>query len=292
MNSQNKFVNKSLRQYLTEAKENKVAIGHFNISNSDGFWAVVLGAKELNLPVIIGVSEGERDFIGVREVSAMVRTYRESTGQPVFLNADHTYSFERVREAVDAGYDAVIFDGTELSYEENIRITKKCVEYAKSINPEIIVEAEIGFIGKSSKLLDVVPEGVGKLTTVDEAVSFVKDTGVDMLAPAVGNVHGMVKGGEPDLNIDRIKEISSAVSIPLVLHGASGNSISDIKASIEAGINIIHINTELRVAFRSGLIKSLTEDPDQVAPYKYLKGARMEMQKVVEDKLKLFNNIV
>jgi len=292
MNSQNKFVNKSLKQYLIEAKENKVAIGHFNISNSDGFWAVVLGAKELDLPVIIGVSEGERDFIGTREVAAMVRAYRESTGQPVFLNADHTYSFERVKEAVDAGYDAVIFDGTELSYEENIETTKKCVEYAKSVNKEIIVEAEIGFIGKSSKVLDVVPEGVGKLTTVEEAVSFVKDTGVDMLAPAVGNVHGMVKGGEPALNIDRIREISNEVKIPLVLHGASGNSVEDIKASIQAGINIIHINTELRVAFRSGLVKSLQDDPEQVAPYKYLKGARMAMQKVVVEKLKLFNNVV
>jgi fructose-bisphosphate aldolase class II len=292
MNSQNKFVNKSLKQYLVEAKKNNVAIGHFNISNSDGFWAVVLAAKELNLPVIIGVSEGERDFIGVYELAAMVKAYRESTGQPVFLNADHTYSFERVKEAVDAGYDAVIFDGTELSYEENITVTKKCVDYARSVNPEIIVEAEIGFIGKSSKVLDTVPEGVGRLTTVDEAVSFVKETGVDMLAPAVGNVHGMVKGGEPALNIDRIREISSVVNIPIVLHGASGNSVDDIRRSIEAGINIIHINTELRVAFRSGLTKSLQEDPDQVAPYKYFKGARIAMQKVVEEKLKLFNNIV
>ena len=89
---------------------------------------MVLGAKELNVPVIIGVSEGERDFIGVKEIAAMVKTYRESTGQPVFLNADHTYSFERVKEVVDAGYDAVIFDGTELSLEENIETTRRCVE--------------------------------------------------------------------------------------------------------------------------------------------------------------------
>jgi fructose-bisphosphate aldolase class II len=292
MNSQNKFVHKSLQQYLLEAKEKKVAIGHFNISNSDGFWAVVLGAKELNLPVIIGASEGERDFIGVRELAAMVHAYRESTGQPVFLNADHTYSFDRVKEAVDAGYDAVIFDGTELSYEENVATTKKCVEYAKSVDPNIIVEAEIGFIGKSSKVLDVVPEGVGRLTTVDEAINFVKETGVAMLAPAVGNVHGMVKGGEPDLNIDRIKEIADKVKIPLVLHGASGNSVEDIRAAIKSGVSIIHINTELRVAFRKGLVKSLQEDPDQIAPYKYIKGARIAMQKVVEEKLKLFNSIV
>lgn len=283
--------NKSLREYIWEAREKGIAIGHFNISNSDGFWAVVLGAKELKVPVIIGVSEGERDFIGVREIAAMVKVYRESTGQPVFLNADHTYSFERVREVVDAGFDAVIYDGTELSLEDNIATTKKCLEYSRSKNPNILFEAEIGFIGKSSKMLDAIPEGVGTLTTVDEAVEFIRATKVDMLAPAVGNVHGIVKGGEPALNIERIKEIKDAVATPLVLHGASGNSVEDIQKAMSAGISIIHINTELRVAFRNGLIQSLQEDPDQIAPYKYLRGARNSMQKVVEEKLKLFNKI-
>ena len=116
---------KTLKQYAEEAQKKGIAVGHFNISNSEGFWAVVNGARELNVPVVIGVSEGERDFIGVRQIAAMVKSYRESTGQPVFLNADHTYSFERVKEAVDAGYDAVIFDGTELSFEENVATTKK-----------------------------------------------------------------------------------------------------------------------------------------------------------------------
>ena len=282
---------KTLKQYAEEAQKKGIAVGHFNISNSEGFWAVVNGARELNVPVVIGVSEGERDFIGVRQIAAMVKSYRESTGQPVFLNADHTYSFERVKEAVDAGYDAVIFDGTELSFEENVATTKKCVEYARSKNPDILIEAEIGFIGKSSKLLDAVPEGVGRLTSVEEAKSFVEATGVDMLAPAVGNVHGIVKGGEPALQTERIGEIKNAVNMPLVLHGASGNSVDDIRKAMKAGISIIHINTELRVAFRSGLMKSLQENPDEIAPYKYLKGARNAMQKVVEEKLKLFNNL-
>ncbi len=282
---------KNLKQTVDEARKSGRAVGHFNISNSDGFWAVVLGAKEINVPVIIGVSEGERDFIGVREIASMVKTYRESTGQAVFLNADHTYSFERVKEAVDAGYDAVIFDGTELSFEENTALTKKCVEYARLKNADILIEAEIGFIGKSSKLLDAVPEGAGRITTVEEAKDFVEKTGIDMLAPAVGNIHGIVKGGEPALNISRMEEIAESVGIPLVLHGASGNSKEDIEKAISAGISIIHINTELRVAFRSGLVKSLQEDPDQIAPYKYLKGARTAMQKVVEEKLRLFNKI-
>jgi len=282
---------KLLKEYILEAKEKKVAIGHFNISNIEGFWAVVNGAKELNLPVIIGVSEGERDFIGIREIASIVKTYRESTNQIVFLNADHTYSFDRVKEAIDAGFDSIIFDGTELSFEDNVKITKQSVDYAKSINPNILIEAELGFIGKSSKLLDNVPEGVGRLTSVQEAKDFIENTKIDLLAPAVGNVHGIVKGGEPALNIERIKEISDSVGIPLVLHGASGNSIDDIKKAINAGISIIHINTELRVAYKHGLMLSLQENPDEISPYKYLKGARNAMQKVVEEKLKLFNNI-
>lgn len=282
---------KTLREHILEAEKKGVAVGHFNISNIEGFWAVVEATNNLSVPVIIGVSEGERDFVGVREVSAMVKAYRDSTGQAVFLNADHSYSFERVKEAIDAGFDAVIYDGTELSLEENIKVTKKCVEYARGKNSQVIVEAEIGFIGKSSKLLDAVPEGVGRLTSPEEALEFVKKTGVDMLAPAVGNVHGMVKGGEPALNIGRVKEIKDTVKIPLVLHGASGNSNSDIKNSIKAGISIIHINTELRVAYKAGLVKSLQENPEEISPYKYLKPARMAMQKVVEEKLRLFNNL-
>lgn len=286
---------KSLSEYIQEARLAKKAVGHFNISNLEGFWAVVNAAKELNVPVIIGVSEGERDFVGVHQIAALVKSVREA-GQPVFLNADHTYSFERVKEVVDAGFDAVIFDGTELPFDENVATTKKCVEYAKAVNPHILVEAEIGFIGKSSKVLEAIPEGVQIteefLTKPDEAKKFVNATGVDLLAPAVGNIHGMLKGGkDPALNITRIKEISDAVKIPLVLHGGSGGSLDDFNGAIDNGCGIVHISTELRVAYRNGLAKSLQDNPDEVAPYKYLKPARVAMEKAVSDKLKLFNRI-
>ena len=287
---------KSLKEYILEAREKRIAIGHFNISNIEGFWAVVMASRELDVPVIIGVSEGERDFIGVNEVVALVNTYREHSGQPVFLNADHTYSFERVKEAVDVGFDSVIYDGTELNFEQNVIATKKSIEYAKQKNPNIIFEAEIGFIGKSSKILDSIPDEVKIsdefLTTSIHASDFVKSTGIDMLAPAVGNIHGMLKGGkDPALNIKRIKEIYEAIKIPLVLHGASGNSDNDVLGAIDVGVAVVHVNTELRVAYRTGLMKSIQENPDEIAPYKYLKGARMAMQKVVSEKLKVFNKL-
>lgn len=281
---------KNLREYIKEAAEKKVAIGHFNISDSEGFRAVVDAANELGVPVIIGVSEGERDFIGVDAVVALVKSEREN-GRPVFLNADHSYSFERVKEAVDAGFDAVIIDGAAIPLEENISMTKKCVEYARSINPEVLVEAEIGFIGKSSKILDAIPEGVSEATqtTPEEAKNFVDTTGIDLLAPSVGNVHGMVKGGNPKLNIERIKGISESVDTPLVLHGGSGISDEDFLQAIDAGIRIIHINTEIRKAYKEGIEEGI--ESEEVAPYKFLAEGVEEMKKVITDRLKLFNKM-
>jgi fructose-bisphosphate aldolase class II len=286
---------KILREYVTEAMQKKVAIGHFNISNIEGFWAVVRAAKELGVPVIIGVSEGERSFMGVEQVKALVDTIKK-TGQPIFLNADHTYSFDKVKEVVDTRYDAVIYDGTEQSFDDNVAATKRCVEYARSVDPDMLVEAELGFIGKSSKVLEGIPAGVKIseefLTKPDEAKKFVAETGVDMLAPAVGNIHGMLSGGkDPALNIARIKEIADAVKIPLVLHGGSGNSAEDFQAAIDAGVAIIHVNTEIRVAFRKALKRELEENMEEVAPYKIMKPSVLAMQAVITEKLKIFNKM-
>lgn len=293
---------KTLREYIKEAEEKGVAIGHFNISNLETLRGIFNAAKRLDVPVIIGTAEGERKFIGTKQAVALVKSLRDeypapdgSGGHyPIFLNADHTYTVDGVKECIDAGYDAVIFDATEMSYEENIRLTKECVEYARSKNKDIIVEAELGFIGSSSKVLDNLPEGVKIteefLTKPEEAKKFVEETGVDMLAPAVGNIHGMLKGGiDPALNIERIKQIKEAVKIPLVLHGASGNSAEDIKEAIKSGMSIVHVNTEIRVAFKKALEDELKEKINEVAPYKYMDKCIEAVEMVVEEKLKIFN---
>lgn len=285
---------KTLREYIKEAEEEKIAIGHFNISNSEGFWAVVNATKKINLPVIIGASEGERDFIGIKQIKALVDTIK-AEGLPIFLNADHTYSVDRVKEVVDAEFDAVIIDGAEKSFEENLKITKESVDYRNSKNPEILIEGELGFIGKSSKVLDEMPEGIeileSNMTKPEEASEFVKETGVDLFAPAVGNIHGMVRGGNPKLDIERIKNIREATGVPLVLHGGSGITDEEFKQAILAGISVIHINTELRLAYRQGIQKSLIENPDEIAPYKYLKPALQAMQAVIEKRMTLFANL-
>jgi fructose-bisphosphate aldolase class II len=160
----------------------------------------------------------------------------------------------------------------------------------------VLVEGELGYIGQSSKVLDKIPDGVmldeKSLTDPAKAKEFVEATGVDMLAPAVGNFHGMLRGGsDPKLNIERIKAISDATGIPLVLHGGSGNSESDFKQAIANGMPVVHINTEIRVAYVEALKKSLAGNPDEVAPYKLLKPALEAVQAVVAAKLKLFSNL-
>ena len=283
---------KTLREKIKEADDKNIAIGHFNISNLEGLHGIFNAAKKLNVPVIIGVSEGERDFVGVNEAVALVKTLREQNDFPIYLNADHTYSFERVKEAIDAGYDSVIFDGAKLSKEKNIALAKKCVEYAKNMDRDVLVEAELGYIGQSSKILEEIPEGVSfdNLTTKEEAKEYVEATGVDLFAPAVGNVHGMIGvGKDPELNIDRVKEIREATGVPLVLHGASGNTSEEIQAAIRAGVSIVHINTEIRVAFRDAVRDFMTENPKEVAPYKFLKPGTEAVERVVTEKLKMFN---
>ncbi|PIR44275.1 tagatose-bisphosphate aldolase [Candidatus Wolfebacteria bacterium CG10_big_fil_rev_8_21_14_0_10_31_9] len=287
---------KTLKEYILEAEKNKVAIGHFNISDIAGLKGIFESAKVLNLPIIIGASEGEAGFIGYKQIGALIKSLREQYNYPIFLNADHTKSLEKIKEAVEAGFDAVLFDAGKLSFEENIKKTKEVVEYVKSVNPNILVEAELGYLGSGSVILKEISKDVSikadDLTKPEEAKLFVQETGVDLLAPAVGNIHGMFKNvPNPNLDINRIKEIRQSAGIPLVLHGGSGIKDEDFTSAIEAGVSIIHINTEIRLAWRQGLEKGLKENPEEVTPYKILPCAIDAIKEVVEKRLKLFSKI-
>ena len=287
-----------LSEAINRAITEKKAIGHFNISNLEAFNAIVGVAKKLNVPVIIGVSEGERDFVEIHNVVDLVKTAKDD-GVEIYLDADHTYSYERSVEAIEAGFDAVIIDYASKNHDENVSVVKRVVEYAKNYSAkngrEVLIEGELGYIGQSSKVLEELPEGVNidpnSLTKPDEAKSFVEETGIDLLAPAVGNVHGIIKSGNPALNIERIREIKSACSVPLVLHGASGITDDELHQAVLAGISIVHYNTELRVAYKNALVESLEKNKNEVAPYKYLKEAEDAVAEVVEKKLRIMNNL-
>ena len=286
---------KTLREVLQQAERDKVAIGHFNFSDLVAFNAIVAAAQDLKLPVMVGVSEGEREFTGVPQAAALVKSVRDAYDFPIFLNADHTHSLAKAEEAAKAGFDEVIFDGSSLSFEENVAQTKKAVEALKSINPGILVEGEIGWIGASSTVMDKVPEGVGTLTTPEEARQFVAAPKVDVLAPAVGNMHGLLQSmvsGEVQkrLNIERIAEIKAACGIFMTLHGGSGTNDDDFKRAIKAGMTIVHVNTELRLAWRRGIEAGLAAKPNEFSPYKILPVAVEAVEKVVSSRLKLFSS--
>jgi fructose-bisphosphate aldolase class II len=284
---------KTLREVLDEARQTRVAIGHFNISDLAGLKAVFESARTLHVPVIVGLSEGERDFMGVREAAAVVKVLHEKYDFPIFLNADHTHSLASAEDAARAGFDSIVFDRSELPFAQNISETKKAVEALKAINPAILIEGEIGEIGTGSEIHEEAPQGL-TLTTAEEAREFAAATGIDILAPAVGNTHGlsrsMIRGeAQKRLDIDRIAEIGKATGLFMTLHGASGTNDDDLRRAIQAGITEIHINTEVGLAWRRGLETAFAKEPDQVVPYKLLPAAVDAMKRVVSARLLLFN---
>jgi fructose-bisphosphate aldolase class II len=282
-----------LSEVLAAASGRGVAVGHFNVAELVALKAVAAAARELAVPAIVGVSEGERSFFGVAQIAALVASLRAEVVQPIFLNADHTHTLARAEEAARAGFDMIGFDGTALPLEENARETARVVAAVKSIAPAIVVEGEIGYIGTGSQIHARAPEGL-RLTTADEARQFAAETGVDVLAPAVGNQHGLLRSmidGEvkKHLAADRIAEIRAATGLPLTLHGGSGTDDADLRRAIAAGITIVHVSTELRLAWRRGLEAALARSPDEVVPYTLLQPALAGVEVVVRARLALFN---
>jgi fructose-bisphosphate aldolase, class II len=284
---------KTLRETVADAKARKVAVGHFNVSDSNQFAAIIAAAEELKVPVIIGATEGEQKFLGTHEVAALVHAAREKKGLPVYLNSDHTRTIEGMKAAIDAGFDAVLFDGAKETIEKNIELVKEAVAYAKASGRDVMIEGELGYIGSSSQVHADIPEGAGlDMTTPELATRFITETGIDLLAPSVGNIHGLLKNrAKPALDLPRIEALGKAISIPMVLHGASGETDADVRGAIERGVAIVHVNTEIRVAYKDAIAQGLAANPEEVAPYKYLLPAVDAVKQVVLKKLKVFNGL-
>jgi fructose-bisphosphate aldolase class II len=284
----------TLRDVLTRLEKERSALGHFNVADQVLVKAVVAAADETQLPVLIGASEGEREFFGARQLAALVKSLRQETELPVFLNADHTHSLAKAVEAAKAGFDAVVIDFSALPIEENVARTKEAVQAIKAVNPEVLVEGEIGNIGTGSEIHETAQGDPRTLTKPDEAREFVEATGIDILAPAVGNMHGMLKSmvqgkAKKHLDLERIAQIKQAAGVFLTLHGGSGTDDEHFRKAIAAGINIIHINTELRVAWRRSLGENLARDPNEVVPYKILRPVVDAVKQVVSSRLRLFH---
>jgi fructose-bisphosphate aldolase class II len=294
----------NLNYYLKQAKDGHFALGHFNFATEDVLRGIVEASRDAGAPaVMVGTSEGEASFFGIKEAVATVRALREDLGYPVFLNADHFKSFEKCKEAIDAGYDSIIIDASKLPNEENIALTKQVVEYARFASPKrseggsVSVEGELGYLKGSSEVQTKIEISPADYSKPEEVADFVSRTGVDRMAVVFGNIHGIVTEQEEKLDIEHFNKIVSWASLhnvkmPMtpffVLHGASGLKDEDVVASIKAGITNVHFNTELRVAYRNEIDKQFHEHPNETTPYKYLGPAVDEVKKLVAAKIRLF----
>ncbi len=275
-----------------KAKENNYAIGAFNVSNLEQIKAIILAAQNLKSPVLICTSQGESEFIGKRHIRALIDAYKKETDLPLVLHMDHGKTFEIVKEAIDAGYDSVHFDGSGLSFEENIKVTSEVVEFAKEKGVKNI-EGELGYLRGGSTIQDAVEIKREDLTDPEQVQEFIEQTGIDSLAIAIGNIHGVFKGNKnPHLFLDRLEEIDKVVSgnVGLVLHGGSGTPEQDIKKAVQLGVVKVNINTELRIAFTNALKNILETNLNEVTPYKIMSPVIEAVQNTVEEKIKLFGS--
>lgn len=271
-----------------KAREGGYAIGAFNTSNLEITKAIIEAAEELKSPIIIETSEGEIDFltptVSVEEVKALAKT----VNVPVVLHLDHGHSFDMAKTAIEAGYTSVHLDGSSFEYEDNVEITKKVVEFAHQ--KKISVEGEIGHItGSSESHEKEIKISLDTLTAPEEAARFVGETGVDVLAVAIGNIHGIYKN-PPQLDFERLSEISQKVHSNFSLHGGSGIPKNQIKRVISMGIVKINVNTEVRMAFHDGILHEFEENPEEVVPYKYFPAGTDAVKKVVLEKIRLFGS--
>lgn len=273
-----------LKNHLEKAKKEKFALGQFNFSTLNQLKGIVKAAKEKQVPIILGTSGGESRFLGLEEAVALRDVLRKKYSE-IYLNLDHGKDLEWVEKAIAAGYDMIHFDGSRLPLEENIKKTKKAVEMAKQ--KDLVVEGELGRVGGSSSIHENVPQKQKNLTSTKTLVKFISETGIDLCAFSIGNVHG-VYSKAPELHFDLLDEISRKSSVGLVMHGGSGIKDSDIKKSIKKGVVKVNVNTELRKVWRDEIDRSFEKNPKEVTPYKLLSKVAEKTSKKTKGKINIF----
>lgn len=277
----------SMKDMMIKAKKEGYAIGQFNLNNLEYTQAILQAAEEEQSPVILGVSEGAARYMsGFKTVVNMVKGLMEDLNitVPVAIHLDHGSSFEKCKEAIDAGFTSVMIDASSQPFEENVRITKEVVDYAHAKG--VSVEAELGVVGGQED--DVIADGVIYADPA-ECKELVERTGIDCLAPALGSVHGPYKG-EPNLGFKEMEEISSQSDLPLVLHGGTGIPLKDIQRSISLGTAKINVNTENQIEGTKTVREVLANDPEVYDPRKYLGPMRETIKQTVIGKMREFGS--
>lgn len=274
----------NFKEIILKAKEENYAIPQFNINNLEWAKYILEVCEEEKSPVFLGVSQGAAKYMGgFNVVVGMVNGLKKDLNitVPVILHLDHASTFELCKNAVDAGFDSIMFDGSKYSYEDNVKITNEVKSY---LNNQIF-EAEIGKIGGEE-------DGVADeklFTSLDEAKDFISKTNIDMLAPALGSVHGIYKG-EPNIQINVMREISNETNLPLVLHGGSGLPDEVIKECVANGITKVNFNTDLQIAWHNDVVEFIKNNEDVYDPRKVISSGEIALKSVVRKYIQILNS--
>lgn len=275
----------NFKEMLNKAKLGHYAVPQFNINNLEWTKYILEECKELNVPVILGVSEGAAKYMGgFNVVAAMVRELVKSLNveTPVCIHLDHGTSKESCVKAIDAGFTSVMIDASRHELAENIRITKEVVDYAHSKG--VSVEAEVGHIGGTEDNITASSTNA----TLEDCQVLYENTQIDSLAPALGSVHGFYKG-EPNLDFETMQLINENLPIPLVLHGGTGIPEDKITKAISCGISKININTDLQAVWSNAVREKLNIDKDVYDPRKVIGSGEQAMKQRIKELVTLFN---
>lgn len=276
----------SLKEVLAAAEKGGYAVGAFNVNNMEIIQAIIESAVEEKSPVILQASQGAIRYAGLEYIVALAQTAAKSTNLPVVLHLDHGTDFDQVMRCIRHGFSSVMFDGSKLPLSENISLTKRVVEVASAVG--VSVEAELGKIGGTEDDVSV-NEREAFFTDPLEAEQFVRETGIDALAVAIGTAHGPYKG-EPKLDFTRLQRIRELTRIPLVMHGASGVPDEAVREGIRLGMRKINIDTDIRQAFSRAIVKFVKENPDNIDSRKMMAPAKEAMKEIIRLKLRLFGS--
>nr|WP_263314189.1 ketose-bisphosphate aldolase [Mammaliicoccus sp. Marseille-Q6498] len=277
----------NMKDLLQVANENKFAVPAFNICSFDMLKSIMEEAERLEAPVIIEIHPDEIEYLGNHFVS-VVRAYALNNKIPVVIHLDHGGTLYDVTRAIRNGYTSVMIDASTKSFEDNISITKKVVEFAHNVG--VSVEAELGTIGNNGSS----EGGTDKIifTDPDQAEQFVKETNIDTLAVAIGTSHGLYpKGKTPKLNIELLKEINSRLSIPIVLHGGSGNPDEEVSESVKHGVGKVNLSSDLKSVFFEEVRQTLIKNENMYEPNEVYPNANSKLKEVVEYKMNLLNTV-
>lgn len=273
----------TLTKMLKVAQEHQFAVGAFNTANLEITEAIISGAEAMHAPVIIQTSEKAIRYAGLPQIVALVTARAKKSPIPIVFHLDHGRTHEVVYDCIDGGYTSVMFDGSHLEYEDNLKWTQTFTERAHKKG--LSLEAELGRVGGSEDDID----GQEGFTDPDLAVEFVAKTHCDALAVGIGNNHGKTRPGE-HLHLDKLEAVRRKLSIPLVLHGASSTPEDQIKKAIKLGITKINIDTDIRVAFAQAEREFLEHDKDAYDPREILTPSIDAMREVVQAKIALFGS--